>query len=220
LIPLAWSWRGRVSHPVALAEMEARRDAVLAGDDRAEHLLLLEHDPVITLGRNADAGHVLGAGGVPVVRTTRGGDVTVHAPGQIVVYPVVRLARGVLAHMAAVGGALAEELIARGVSASWRSDPAGVFVGERKIAACGVHVRRAVAIHGFALNVARCARPYFDLIIPCGLAGVEVTCLEAEAGSAPPLPELAASLGPRIARALGREPRHFSIPSCHRFVSR
>ena len=211
MIPLAWTWLGRLGYRAALAAQEALRERVLAGDASAERLLLLEHEPVITLGRSADPAHVVASPArlaelaVEVVPTSRGGDVTVHGPGQLVIYPVMRLARGVLAHVQAVGGAIAEELGARGVRAEWRRDPAGVWVGDRKIAACGLHVRRGVAIHGFALNVTREPLTIFSLVVPCGLAGVRVTCLLDEGGGAPPLAELAASLALRIAGALGRE---------------
>jgi lipoyl(octanoyl) transferase len=200
------------------ALQEELRARVLAGDEAAETLLFVEHDAVITAGRSADLGHILRPA-VPVVRSTRGGDVTVHGPGQLVIYPVVRLRRGVLAHVQGVAGALAEGLATLGVSAHFRRDPVGVFAARdgvaRKLAACGLHVRRGVAVHGFALNVADECLPLFDLIVPCGLATVPVTSVERELGRPPPeLSALATLFAPRIAAALGRS----AEPARERFL--
>jgi lipoyl(octanoyl) transferase len=201
---LRWQWLGRVPYGAAAALQEELRARVLAGDATAERLLFLEHDPVITLGRSANPAHVLATPpGVEVVRSTRGGDVTVHGPGQLVIYPVVRLPRGVVAFVTAVGSAIAGDLAARGVAAEWRRDPAGVWVGDAKIAACGLHIHRRVATHGFALNVTAAALELFRLIVPCGIAGGAVTALERHA-PAPALPALAAALARRIAPAIGR----------------
>jgi lipoyl(octanoyl) transferase len=222
--PLRWTWLGRAPYRPVWERQEAIRERVLAGDPDAERLLLVEHDPVVTLGRSARPANLLlpegelARRGVELVRTSRGGDVTYHGPGQLVVYPVVRLARGVVAHVEAVGRALAEELATRGIEgAEWRRDPAGVWIGDAKIAACGIHVRRRVAIHGFALNVGAAPLEAFRWIVPCGLAGARVTSIEAERpGTAPPLPELAASIARRIARTWGREP----LCSCDRGAAR
>ncbi|MSP17882.1 MAG: lipoyl(octanoyl) transferase [Myxococcales bacterium] len=212
---LAWSWLGRVGYRAAWELQESLRARILAGDDRAERLLFLEHDPVVTLGRGASAGSVLasedelGRRGVELIRTSRGGDATVHGPGQLVIYPVVRLRAGVRAHVEGVGHAIAEELRERGVAAAWRPNPAGVWVDGPtggKIAACGVHVARGVAIHGFALNVGEELRELFSLIVPCGLSCARVTTMQTEGAAAHlALADLAAALAPRIARALGRE---------------
>jgi lipoyl(octanoyl) transferase len=187
----------------------------------------VEHDRIVTLGRSADRAHVLDPS-LDVVATNRGGDVTAHGPGQLVIYPIVRLAKGVVAFVESVGGAIASELHARGVrDAAWKRDPAGVWVREKKIAACGLHIKRRVAAHGFALNVAAGAREIFDGIVPCGLAA-PVTAIEHEVGNAPALEELADALADRIAAALGRarSPTRvdfraiMSIDSCDRMTAR
>jgi lipoyl(octanoyl) transferase len=201
--PLRWCWLGRRAHREVWQLQEALRDAVLSGDEGAERLLLLEHDPVVTLGRHADRAHVL-APGVDVVQTNRGGDVTVHGPGQLVVYPVVRLTRGIRAHVEAVGGAIVGEAAAHGVAAELRRDPVGVWVGAAKLAACGLHVKRRVAIHGFALNVTDEVLPLFAGIVPCGLHGAKVTSLAREGAEVASPHALAASLAVRIATSLGR----------------
>ncbi len=137
-------------------------------------------------------------------RASRGGAATAHGPGQLVIYPVVRLHRGVLWHVETVGRAIASELVRRGAPAEWRRDPAGVWVGDAKIAACGIHVRRRVAMHGFALNVTRAPLELFALIVPCGLRGGRVTALEAVVDAPPPaLPELATALAARLGDTLG-----------------
>jgi lipoate-protein ligase B len=206
---LPWRWLGRVGFDEAAAAQEERRDRILAGDGAAESLLFLEHDPVITLGRSASPADVLvpeaelAARGVSLRRASRGGAATAHGPGQLIVYPVVRLRRGVLWHVETVAAAIVAELAARGVAAEWRRDPAGVWVGDAKIAACGVHVRRRVAVHGFAINVTRSPLDLFSLIVPCGLRCGRVTAVEAETSAPPPaLPELARALAARLEHAL------------------
>ncbi|HLU68136.1 MAG TPA: hypothetical protein VKZ63_17755, partial [Kofleriaceae bacterium] len=119
------------------------------------------------------------------------------------VYPVVRLRRGVVAFLERVAGVLAEvagELGAPG--ARFRRQPAGLWLGDRKLAACGIHVRRGVSIHGFALDVATPPEAW-AAIVPCGLAGAPVVSLASAAGrEMPPVAEVAARVGPRLARAL------------------
>jgi len=204
-----WSWLGRLGHAAAVELMEARRARILAGDDAAEEIHLCEHDPVITLGRGADSANVLlsraelEAGGVTIVDASRGGDVTYHGPGQLMVYPVVRLRRGLVAFLEIVAGVLAEVAAELGApGASWRRQPAGLWLGERKLAACGLHVRRGVVIHGFAFDV--CTPPgAWRAIVPCGLGrGITVSLAEALGGRAPEVAEVAALVGPRLSRAL------------------
>ncbi len=209
------AWLGRVEYGAAFRIQEALRARVLAGDD-AEAILLLEHPPVITLGRAADPRHVLlderalAARGVAVHRSSRGGDVTWHGPGQLVAYPVVRLARGVLAHVQAMADAVAATVRPFGVAAHFRRDLPGAWVtvdgAEAKLAAFGVHVRRRVAIHGLALNVTT-APDAFSAIVPCGIAGARVTSLQALTGQSPTVEALAPRLGAALADALGRAGR-------------
>jgi lipoyl(octanoyl) transferase len=222
---LRWSWLGRVGYRAAWERQEGVRDRILGGDEAGEELLFLEHDPVITLGRSARRQHVLAtdeqlaAARIELVDSSRGGDVTAHGPGQLVVYPVVRIP-GVLRFVEGVGRAIAAELVDRGVPAEWRRDPAGVWVGDAKIAACGIHVKRRVAVHGFALNVTDEPLALFGRIVPCGLTA-RVTTMTAQlpgSASVPTMEELAGSLAPRIAAALDREPvRSFS---CHHHPDR
>jgi len=204
-----WSWLGRVGHGAAVELMEARRARVLAGEAGAEEILLCEHDPVVTLGRGADGAHVLlsraelEARGVTIVDASRGGDVTYHGPGQLMVYPVVRLRGGLVAFLEAVAGVLGEVAAELGApGASWRRQPAGLWLGERKLAACGLHVRRGVVIHGFAFDV--CTPPdAWRAIVPCGLGrGITVSLAEALGARAPEVAEVAELVGPKLSRAL------------------
>ncbi|HUJ58045.1 MAG TPA: lipoyl(octanoyl) transferase LipB [Kofleriaceae bacterium] len=199
---MRWDWLGRADYARVLADQHALRERVWAGDPGA--ILLCEHPPVITLGRSADRGHVLAAGDVPVVQIERGGDVTYHGPGQLMVYPVVRV-RGVVDFLARVAAALADACAALGVpGAAFRRAPAGLWLGDAKLAACGIHIARGVAVHGFALDVAT-PRAAWQRIVPCGL-GVPLVSLEAAlaARDRPPasVAEVAAEAGPRLARAL------------------
>jgi len=211
LAALAWHWLGRVAHAPAVAEQEARRDRILAGDEDAAAVLLCEHDPVVTLGRSADAGHVLApaaelaARGVEVSPASRGGDVTYHGPGQLMVYAVVRVS-GVVPFLETVAGVLAGVAADLGVpGAAWRRDPAGLWVGGRKLAACGLHLRRGVVVHGWAFNVAT-PPDMWRLIVPCGLSAAPTSLADERAARGlpppPPVAEVAALAGPRLVQAL------------------
>jgi lipoyl(octanoyl) transferase len=182
---------GMVPYREALAMQEdlaARRRAGAVPDV----LLLLEHPPVYTRGRRAQAQELaLGeafyrARGIEVVGTDRGGRVTYHGPGQLVGYPIMSVA-DVLAHLRTLEDALVAALAEEGVRARSRTedgpDYTGVWVGERKIASLGVHVSRGVSTHGFAINVANDLIP-FTWIVPCGLPDVQMTSLAAELGGA------------------------------------
>jgi len=206
-----WRWLGRCHYAPVVGEMERRRAAILAGEESAAAIILCEHEPVITLGRNARAEHVLSpaavlaARGVEVVRSTRGGDVTYHGPGQLMVYPVVRLKRGVVAHLelcARVLAGVAAELGAPG--AAFQRDPAGLWLEGRKIAACGIHVRRGVAIHGFAFDVDTPPEAWSS-IVPCGMQEAPVLSLARALGdgaAVPSVAEVARRVGPRLSQAI------------------
>lgn len=154
-------------------------------------LLLLEHPPVYTRGRRADAielamGEDFYRGrGIEIVPTDRGGRVTYHGPGQLVGYPIVGVS-DVLAHLRWIEAAIVAALAQEGISARSRCaegpDWTGVWVGERKIASLGVHVSRGVSTHGFAVNVLNDLTP-FTWIVPCGLAGVSMTSVGSEIGA-------------------------------------
>jgi lipoyl(octanoyl) transferase len=143
----------------------------------ADHLLLLEHPHVITLGRNGHLENLLASdeilqrAGISFYATDRGGDVTYHGPGQLVGYPILDLRewqRDVGAYVRAVEQTIIDTLADYGIAAGRIPKLTGVWVGERKIAAIGVHLSRWVTSHGFALNVGT-DLDYFQYIVPCGL---------------------------------------------------
>ena len=150
-------------------------------------LLLVEHPPVITLGRGAKRTHLLGdeellrARGVEVWETERGGDVTFHGPGQLVGYPILDLTRhgkDLHRYMRKLEEVLIRTLEIYGIQAERRAGQTGVWVRGDKIASIGVHVSRWVSRHGFALNVSPDLSA-FDLIVPCGLTGIRMTSMAA-----------------------------------------
>lgn len=228
--PPRWEWLGRAPYLPVWQRQLALRDAVLDGAG-APLVLLCEHDPVITLGRSAKPDNVLASpaelvsAGVEVHAIERGGDVTYHGPGQLMIYPVVPI-RSVVAFLSTVGGVIAEVCAHYGVrGAAFRCEPAGVWLGEEKLAACGIHVRRGVTVHGWAFNVAT-PPVAWTRIRPCGGAAPQLSLVGARAraaaggaacgqggssGQAGALAELssplavadvAAVLGPRLAAAL------------------
>lgn len=137
----------------------------------------LEHPPVFTLGRAGRREHVLAPGDIPVVPVDRGGQVTYHGPGQLVVYTLVDLRRlgiGVRRLVRTIETALIDTLAQHGVTAVTRDGAPGVYVAERKIAALGLRVRHGCSFHGLALNV-DCDLEPFDRIDPCGYRGLRVT---------------------------------------------
>ena len=190
---------GRVPYAEAVEIQERLRERLRAGEGE-ETLLLLEHPPVYTLGRNADSRDVLldrttlAARGIEVHETRRGGKVTYHGPGQLVGYPVLDLSpdrRDVRRYVGDLQRLLIEVLAEFEVEAVARSQPeTGVWVGDRKIASFGVHLSRWLTMHGFALNVST-DLAYFRDIVPCGLQGVEMCSIESLRGSAPELPRVA-----------------------------
>lgn len=209
-----WRWLGAIGHAEAVALMESTRERVLAGDDRAQTILLAEHHPVVTLGRSADASHVvatpaaLAAAGVTLAPTTRGGDVTYHGPGQLMIYPVLRVRTGIVAFLEATAAVLASVAADLGVAgAEFRREPAGLWLGDAKLAACGLHLKRQVAIHGWAFNLAT-PRAMWQLIVPCGLATPTISLDEARAARglppSPPCADVAREVGPRLAGLLDR----------------
>lgn len=160
----------------AMQELTAAR-----GPATPDELWLLEHEPVYTLGLNANPEHLLAAGGTPVVKTDRGGQVTYHGPGQLVAYPLLDLGRARLG-IRAVVSALEDAVIAvaalHGIVASARREAPGVYVDGAKLASVGLRVRRGCTYHGLALNVAMDLAPFAG-INPCGYAGLPVTSLAA-----------------------------------------
>ena len=186
--PLRSSWLGRVDYLEGWRLQEAVATRVRAGAD--ERLLLLEHDPVYTIGRRGTTDHLIAGpaelrrAGASVYRVDRGGDITYHGPGQLVGYPVVRLgdAPDLVRYVRAIEGALVDALASYRVVARTERGKTGVWAdlpdtgGPAKIAAIGVRVSRGVTTHGFALNV-RTDLAAFGRMIPCGFAH-EVASLE------------------------------------------
>jgi lipoate-protein ligase B len=157
---------------------------------RPDTLLLVEHEPVITLGRSSKAAHLLAdrdalaARGVELFEIERGGDVTFHGPGQLVGYPIIDLSghkQDLHWYLRQLEQVLIDVLAATGIDGSRVENYTGVWVDGRKIASIGVHARSWVTWHGFALNVST-DLSYFDLMVPCGIPQVEMTSIERELG--------------------------------------
>jgi lipoyl(octanoyl) transferase len=175
---------GRMDYLAALALQEQlverkRREPC------ADVLLFVEHPHVYTLGRGGDASNVLAPGEIPVYRTSRGGDVTYHGPGQMVVYPIIdlrsKLRKDVHRYVRNLELSAIRTLKDFGLEATRRPPFTGIWIGDKKIAAIGVAVRRCITFHGLALNVTT-DLTYFDRIVPCGLAWAAVTSMARELG--------------------------------------
>jgi lipoyl(octanoyl) transferase len=163
----------------------------IAGTRARDLLLLVEHEPVVTLGRGTRASSLpippalLAARGFAVAEVERGGDVTLHAPGQLVGYPIFDLAGhrpDLHWYLRQLEEALILGLAGFGLIAGRRTGLTGVWIDDRKIASIGIHVKQWVTFHGFALNVTT-ALSLFDVIVPCGIAGVEMTSIARELGA-------------------------------------
>ena len=201
---------GRVSYRAGLGWQRVLARARITGELGHDLVLLLEHAPVVTLGRSSDASHVVGtpeelaAAGVDRVEIERGGDVTYHGPGQLVGYPILDLTgfrKDLHWYLRRLEEVLILALADVGIPAFRIPDFTGVWVGDpaaaadpvaraageaRKIASIGVHVSRWVTWHGFALNLTDEALVGFRWIVPCGIDAVRMTSVEAEGGDADP----------------------------------
>jgi lipoate-protein ligase B len=163
--------------------------AAVAEDREHETWIVVEHDPVITLGRKANESNLLlsraslEARGVDVVAVERGGDVTYHGPGQVVVYPIRKLERfrEVVPLVSQLETAVIAALRELGIAASGRKEHRGVYVGEKAICAVGLAIQRMTSLHGIALNVAT-ALDYDRLITPCGTPEFGITSVSGELG--------------------------------------
>jgi lipoyl(octanoyl) transferase len=168
-----------------------------------DEIWFLEHPPVFTLGMNASAAHVLAPGDIPVVPIDRGGQVTYHGPGQLVVYPLIDLRRSGLGVRDLVT-ALEQSVIGLaaqfGVGAEAKRDAPGVYVEGRKLASIGIRIRRHASYHGLALNVSLDLEP-FGRINPCGYEGLQMTQLS-ELGGPATVADATAALEPHLLRAL------------------
>lgn len=154
------------------------------GPTTRDEIWLLEHPPVFTLGMAGRHEHVLAPGDIPVVRTDRGGQVTYHGPGQLIIYPLLDLRRlgfGVRELVTALERTVIDYAAALGVEARARPEAPGVYVRGRKLASIGLRIRRGASYHGLALNVSLDLEP-FGRIDPCGYAGLEMTQLAELAG--------------------------------------
>lgn len=177
-------WLGRVAYEPTWRAMQTLTDT--RGPHTRDELWLLEHEPVFTLGMNADRAHVLDAGEIPVVQIDRGGQVTYHGPGQLVVYPLIDVRRagiGVRGLVTALERAVIDLAAASGIRAECRANAPGVYVEGAKLASVGLRVRRGGSYHGLALNVNMDLAPFLR-INPCGYAGLAMTQLAALGGPA------------------------------------
>ncbi len=198
-------WLGRVSYADGLKLQEERLARIAAGGE-ADAVLLLEHDPVFTIGRTQDRSS-LGEEGLlpaPLVEISRGGKATWHGPGQLVGYPVLKLERygqDLHRYLRALEQGLIDGTRALGISADRREGLTGVWVGMRKLASIGVGARQWITQHGFAINIAG-ALEGFAAITPCGLEGVTMTSLEREGGGTLTTEEAAGHFAPYLLAAL------------------
>ena len=158
----------------AMQQFTERRNA-----ETADEIWFTEHPPVFTLGLNASREHLLTPGGIPVVQIDRGGQVTYHGPGQLMIYPLIDLKRsgtGVRDLVTALEQCIVRLTAAVGIDAKARADAPGVYVDERKLASVGLRIRRGASYHGMALNVDIDLEP-FSRINPCGFTNLEITDL-------------------------------------------
>lgn len=196
---LEFRWLGRLPYDEGLRLQHELVDARRAGT-LGDTVLLLEHDPVYTIGRTPDKSSLQGAAPVlphPVVEISRGGQATYHGPGQLVGYPVLDLqqhGRDLHRYLRALEEALITLCGDLGVAAGRRDGMTGVWVGPRKLASIGVGVRHWISLHGFALNITPESLAGFNAIVPCGLTGVSMTCLASEAATPELTVEKAAAL--------------------------
>ena len=149
--------------------------------DTPDEIWFTEHPPVFTLGLNASREHVLAPGDIPIVQVDRGGQVTYHGPGQLMVYPLIDLKRaklGVRDLVTALEQSVVDLVFDHGIDAVARKDAPGVYVNGMKIASVGLRIRRGASYHGMALNIDVDLEP-FSRINPCGFSDLEVTDLAA-----------------------------------------
>lgn len=176
---------GQISYQEALERQHSLVEQRRAGD-APDTVLLLEHDPVYTIGRTSDQSSLNGADRLPhpVVEISRGGQATFHGPGQLVGYLILDLknyGQDLHNYLRSIEEILIAACVEFGLEAARREGLTGVWIGQRKLASIGVGVRHWVSLHGFAINVLGDLAP-FDEIIPCGIRGVEMTSVSRELG--------------------------------------
>ena len=161
---------------------ESLRNKVLK-NNTDNYLILVEHDHVYTLGKNANSNNILNST-CEIIQTQRGGDVTYHGPGQLVAYPIINLKKkkiGVKNYISMIEKLISNILIDYNLEPQIQKEETGVWVQDKKIASIGIHVTRGVTMHGLAINV-NTDLSYFDNIISCGIQGVKMTSLDKELG--------------------------------------
>ncbi len=217
--PLRHLWLGTVPYTEAWELQRRLAGARAAGDLDADCVLLLEHPPVFTMGRNGSPEHVPGgperirALGADYVEVDRGGSVTFHGPGQLVAYPILRLAGvlpipgqpgqgDVLRYVRALEEAMLGAAVTAGVVAGRRPPYTGVWAGDEKLGAIGVKLSRGVTLHGLAINVTT-DLGWFAQVVPCGISDGGVTSLERLGGRGWTPQRLAPVLAGHLASALG-----------------
>jgi lipoyl(octanoyl) transferase len=192
-------WLGRMAFTDALAIQEELVAKKRADQSSADELLLLEHDPVYTIGRTPDQSSLRGAAHLahPLFPINRGGQATYHGPGQLMGYPIIDLrncGQDLHRYLRWLEELLVETLGAAGIAAMTRPGLTGVWVENRKIASIGVGVRHWITMHGFALNVCGDLSP-FDQIVPCGISNVAMTSIEKETNRQDSVMEVASQVG-------------------------
>ncbi len=161
---------------------ESLRNKVLK-NNTDNYLILVEHDHIYTLGKNANSNNILNST-CEIIQTQRGGDVTYHGPGQLVAYPIINLKKkkiGVKNYISMIEKLISNILIDYNLEPQILKEETGVWVQDKKIASIGIHVTRGVTMHGLAINV-NTDLSYFDNIISCGIQGVKMTSLDKELG--------------------------------------
>jgi lipoyl(octanoyl) transferase len=209
-LPLEVRRLGRQPYEPIWRAMQAFTDA--RGPDTTDELWVLEHDPVFTLGQAGKWEHVLVPGEIPVVPVDRGGQVTYHGPGQIVAYPLFDLRRmkiGVRELVNRIEQALIDTLDTWNIVAARRDGAPGVYVGDAKVAALGLRIRRGCSFHGLAFNVAMDLEP-FHRINPCGYQGLVVTQV-LDLGGPGSLAAVEAVLVGELTRQFGLTPRFSDV---------
>ena len=195
-VDLRVRWLGRVNFADALALQEKLVAEKWANHSLGDELLLLEHEPVYTIGRTPDQSSLRGVAHLPhpLFPINRGGQATYHGPGQLMGYPIIDLRQceqDLHRYLRWLEALLIETLAEAGIVALARPALTGVWVQDRKIASIGVGVRHWITMHGFALNVCGDLAP-FDQIVPCGIANVRMTSIEKETGTEWSVSEIAA----------------------------
>jgi lipoate-protein ligase B len=210
---------GEMDYARALDFQRTVARARIAGALGEDTLLLVQHPPVVTLGRSSKQQHLLAspelleARGVQLYEVERGGDVTFHGPGQLVGYPIIDLTRhrkDLHWFLRQVEEALIRTLAAFGIAGERNAGLTGVWTEGRKIASIGVHARDWVTWHGFALNVSTDLE-YFDLIVPCGINAVTMTSMERELGSGVDITSVEKAVSDAFGSVFGLTPKSLAF---------